>query len=312
MLNFIISLFIGLNEILTLGGASASREARNLLIEERGRYQKRYADLTDKKEELNQHIAFIGYKLITAKRHLAKIERILGKKFHTKNHQWSTPDPKMFEDIKRFKKNFDRASPGGIFLNVFGLGAGVGTGGLLSIGSWALISSLGSASTGTAITGLAGAAATNATLAWFGGGALIAGGAGMWGGSLILAIITIIPVFILSSWFTYKQAKYHERNRERVIESIKKLNEAFLRLSASVNDVHAKRIEISSFCDHFIKSSNPLLKDFEPSGFLETFKYEMSWIFGRSTITQKQAEAREEIHQHTVNFLNRLAANGLL
>lgn len=39
-----------------------------------------------------------------------------------------------------------------------------------------------SASTGTAISTLAGAAATNATLAWFGGGSLVADGWGMAGG----------------------------------------------------------------------------------------------------------------------------------
>ncbi len=47
---------------------------------------------------------------------------------------------------------------------------------------------LGTASTGTAISALSGAAATNAALAWLGGGALAAGGAGVAGGNLVLAM----------------------------------------------------------------------------------------------------------------------------
>lgn len=47
---------------------------------------------------------------------------------------------------------------------------------------------LGTASTGTAISALSGVAATNAALAWLGGGTLAAGGAGMAGGSLILGM----------------------------------------------------------------------------------------------------------------------------
>ncbi|AVI91336.1 hypothetical protein CW753_18200 [Klebsiella pneumoniae] len=54
----------------------------------------------------------------------------------------------------------------------------------MALGAWALVSAIGTASTGTAIGTLSGVAATNATLAWFGGGAVAAGGAGMSGGML--------------------------------------------------------------------------------------------------------------------------------
>lgn len=60
----------------------------------------------------------------------------------------------------------------------------------LSIGAPAGVASYGgammfaTASTGTAIASLSGVAATNATLAWFGGGSLAAGGMGMTGGTV--------------------------------------------------------------------------------------------------------------------------------
>lgn len=73
-----------------------------------------------------------------------------------------------------------------------GLAAGLATGGAVAaFGGTALTAvamSIGTASTGAAISGLTGVAATNAALAWLGGGAIAAGGAGMAGGQALLAL----------------------------------------------------------------------------------------------------------------------------
>lgn len=55
---------------------------------------------------------------------------------------------------------------------------------------------VGTASTGTAISALSGAAATNAALAWLGGGAVAAGGAGVAVGSLVLGLFGPIGLAI--------------------------------------------------------------------------------------------------------------------
>ncbi|AKT40375.1 uncharacterized protein CMC5_045280 [Chondromyces crocatus] len=60
-----------------------------------------------------------------------------------------------------------------------------------------LISSLATASTGTAISALSGAAAQSATLAWLGGGSLAAGGWGMAAGSLVAGGIAVAPAVAL-------------------------------------------------------------------------------------------------------------------
>ena len=54
-----------------------------------------------------------------------------------------------------------------------------------------IVATVGTASTGTAISSLSGVAATNATLAWLGGGTLAAGGLGMAGGAIVLGAICI-------------------------------------------------------------------------------------------------------------------------
>ena len=64
--------------------------------------------------------------------------------------------------------------------------ASLGTGVAAAYGAYAGTMALGTASTGAAISGLSGVAATNATLAWLGGGALSASGYGIAGGTMVL------------------------------------------------------------------------------------------------------------------------------
>ena len=78
------------------------------------------------------------------------------------------------------------------------------------------VMAFGAASTGTAISSLSGAAATNATLAWLGGGSIAAGGGGMAAGSVVLGTITATTtgVFALAAAgivaSTYYSKKYTE------------------------------------------------------------------------------------------------------
>lgn len=55
------------------------------------------------------------------------------------------------------------------------------------------VTTFATASTGTAISGLTGAAATNATLAWLGGGSVAAGGGGVVAGAIVVKLIMIAP-----------------------------------------------------------------------------------------------------------------------
>lgn len=71
-------------------------------------------------------------------------------------------------------------------------GAGARTGVL------ALVAAYGAASTGTPIATLSGAAASNATLAFLGGGALAAGGGGIAAGTLMLAGVTVAPGVLIA------------------------------------------------------------------------------------------------------------------
>ncbi|STZ56014.1 Uncharacterised protein [Moraxella lacunata] len=84
-----------------------------------------------------------------------------------------------------------------------GLGvAGGATGGALAaFGAYNGVMALGAASTGTAISTLSGAAATNATLAWLGGGSLAAGGYGIAGGTMVLGAVAAGPAMLIAGWY---------------------------------------------------------------------------------------------------------------
>jgi len=85
-------------------------------------------------------------------------------------------------------------------------GQGAGLGAATSIGAWALVAHLGTASTGAAIAGLSGAAANSAILAWFGGGAVAAGGFGMTVGAFAIGGLVAIPLVAFSAHKAYAEA----------------------------------------------------------------------------------------------------------
>ena len=87
------------------------------------------------------------------------------------------------------------------------LATGVAGSGVAALGAYGAVSVLGVASTGTAISALSGAAATNATLAWLGGGSLAAGGLGVAGGMAVLGGVVLAPALLIGSFLMYSKAE---------------------------------------------------------------------------------------------------------
>lgn len=85
--------------------------------------------------------------------------------------------------------------------------AGTAGGALAAFGAYGAAQALAFASTGTAISALSGAAATNATLAFFGGGSLAAGGLGMAGGTAVLGGLVAGPALLVMGLVAGKAAK---------------------------------------------------------------------------------------------------------
>jgi hypothetical protein len=97
------------------------------------------------------------------------------------------------EEIKSMEKTSMTASEilhGGV--------SSLASGALAGAGVYGSVMTLGAASTGTAISSLSGVAATNATLAWLGGGSLAAGGGGMALGTTVLGGLIAGPAILIS------------------------------------------------------------------------------------------------------------------
>lgn len=104
--------------------------------------------------------------------------------------------------------------------------AGTAVGAAAGLGSWALVSAFGTASTGAAIAGLGGIAAHNAALAWFGGGALAAGGGGMAAGAMVLGGIVAIPVLLVTIGIGYQKTKKKAEELQKVLTQLKSATSA--------------------------------------------------------------------------------------
>lgn len=99
----------------------------------------------------------------------------------------------------------------------------------------------GTASTGTAISALSGAAATNAALAWFGGGALAAGGGGMAAGQALLALAGpvgwgIAGASVLTSVLLFwRKKKKIQESKKQEIERMLNCTNALRQLKAQMD-----------------------------------------------------------------------------
>lgn len=129
-------------------------------------------------------------------------------------------------------------------LNQLGITAGdllktsassLGAGALAGLATYGGTMAMGTASTGTAIAGLSGVAATNATLATLGGGALSAGGLGMAGGTAVLGGLVAAPALAVSGLFLAVKGNSDvgkaRKTAEAADEAIEKFEESLLHIN---------------------------------------------------------------------------------
>lgn len=147
------------------------------------------------------------------------------------------------------------------------------------------VSALATASTGTAISTLSGAAATNATLAWLGGGSLAAGGGGMAAGSAVLAGITgvTVGVFALAAAGIVSSAVYSKK-LTAASNYYEKLKQQEAKLKAGwvvIEAINKRALELQSLTSEMTTRAikqlvylEPLIYDFDNNDtyFVETFQ----------------------------------------
>jgi len=208
--------------------------------------------------------------------------------------------------------------------------AGTGVAVLGPTAAMAIATTFGTASTGTAISALSGAAATNAALAWLGGGALAAGGGGISAGSTFLALagpigwtiggLALIGGALFASAKNKKIAKEAEKNvyklkeevanilktKAEIISTLRLTSEHVLNLASQLNIISdmrkkAKRkISIAKKISNFIKKLfgksmdivvvNDITKNY--SYFSKKLKYELGILVNNTLSLSKLVEKK--------------------
>ena len=212
-----------------LSGLSDMDEAKEIGENAQRDYEDAIYYLNSQKEKTNQLAQEYGefqmdVVVHTITRFIEFIEKNIGKANKAQKEFLEGFDGISVEQIKEYKTATIEAEQffkGG--MKAIG-GAAAGYGGAMTVAS-----SVGIASTGTAISGLSGAAATNATLAWLGGGSLATGGGGMALGSVVLGGITVGPALMIGGFvFAGEQEKALTEAREYQA----KVNEATAEIDA--------------------------------------------------------------------------------
>lgn len=129
------------------------------------------------------------------------------------------------------------------------IGAGVtslGAGGLAGLAAYGAVGTFAAASTGTAIAGLSGVAATNATLAWLGGGSLAAGGFGMAGGMAVLGGVVTGPVLAVGGAILASKAEEAKHNAYENLANAKIEIEVMKEAIVITNAIRVQFSEVSN------------------------------------------------------------------
>lgn len=236
-------------------------------------------------EDTNESLSSIGKQLSKLNDVLKPVEKILkSKSINACNNK------KTLNQYRKFNAGLNSS---------LSIGYGGLVGGTAAIGAWGLVSLIGSASTGTVISSLSGVAATNATLAWFGGGSLATGGAGMAGGFWVLGGIVAAPIVFFSTKSSYKKVDVLKEQKGELVDESSKLVGLTIPASTQLSEVRKYEYCVTELMKEYIPK---IEKE------LELYKYHRSFfddLLGRK-MNQKQDEYFNKLNVLTCELFDKL------
>ncbi|WP_366161280.1 hypothetical protein ABXS71_20720 [Bacillus infantis] len=270
-------------DVITLG---ASRKIDNKMIEFNIVYEE-YKLLFDQMEKIREEIKQTFEDVIKLKifavSSLRKIKKI-SKKIIENDRYLVNEKIDLGINVQYYsniQKTLSNANPA---LSVTGgVGAGLGT----ATGAWALASTIGFASTGTYIGGLSGIAATNATLAWLGGGSLAAGGGGIAAGTTVLGGLFVIPAIVVTGILSHRAAN----------KKIKELEEKILDMRSAINNIKENIPKLQTIHSNCVPASKMLVSSLNEAtnNFDSEFKRIYKEIYRYPVLSRMRKWIREKI-----------------
>ena len=140
--------------------------------------------------------------------------------------------------------------------------AAMGSGALVGMASYGGATMFATASTGTAISTLSGVAATNATLAWFGGGSLAAGGMGVAGGLAVLGGLVAAPVLAVGGLVLAAKARKNLATAKSNHAQAKKEASEMRAAASVVEGIRKVAIQFRDVLTELDQRTTPILDDF--------------------------------------------------
>lgn len=180
-----------------------------------------------------------------------------------------------------FLNNIKIASMNAVEITQAGV-ASLGSGALAGVASYGGAMMFAHASTGTAIATLSGVAAKNATLAWFGGGAIKAGGLGMAGGSMVLGGIVAGPVLAVAGFIMEAKS---EENLAKAKKAVAEAEQAIEKMNIKIDfmaGVERLSNQYTSFINSFSNNYISIIHELEK--ITEIAKYRQALVYGENKI----------------------------
>lgn len=254
------ALLAGTGVVKGVSAMSDFDDAKNIGSSAEKHHKEAEADLEEQRKKTNSDFEELGrIKLsvfTTQIRHLVQAIKKSGKSAHSNLSQFEQSF--SVENLKEMEA---------MVLNSLkienGIASGTLTGVLAGLGAYSSVGTLAAASTGTAISSLSGVAATNATLAWLGGGSLATGGFGMAGGAIALGGIVLGPALAIGGFMlaskaeeALTQARIYEADVYIAIEKIKASINILAALSTNAREMASALTETARRFDAFKVEDN--------------------------------------------------------
>lgn len=193
------------------------------------------------------------------------------------------------------------------FTTIKGAAGGTVAGTTVGLGSWTAVSLLGSASTGVAIGSLHGVAATNAALAWFGGGSLATGGLGMAGGAFVLGGLVLLPMIGVSAWVSHRKANKIGRAVQEVEDANEKNLQVIRRWSEQISTIDTLMSNFSNSVETLVDGVKRAQKLLFPFGWLSKLWRRLRSYFRGYYYSASEMQTVEELARCIDTFLGQFA-----
>lgn len=283
--------------LLTLGGsfhyAKAAREYDDIY----NRYSSVFDDIAPLNKQIELTTLQIEGNIDSLKTYMKSRKTLLGVDDYVPNLSNGTQDPVKALELINTNHNLVANTVSSSALSLATVG-----------GAWLSVGAFGTASTGAAISGLSGAAASNATLAWFGFGSLASGGLGMAGGQAILIFAGIALTWGIVAYTAYSKSKKIVKQNAQVLGEIDRLQELLPLLRREAAKLKTLGDRVGELTTQYLTIAKHLESEVYPYGLLSRFKQKVFSSLGIRPYSSKQQAAVTKLQTETRELLEKLSS----